>query len=128
MSFHPHRKLTAWLGLFAIWLGLVMPMVSQSVQRHLNPILSLSVCLADSESGGHAITLNVDQSRYHQITAKACGYCGLLASHPPIPYFTTLLAVAGINYALVAATVHHRVNLAPLFPPSFARAPPHLFS
>jgi hypothetical protein len=126
MSFHSHRKLTAWLGLFAIWLGLVMPMVSQGVQRHLNPILSLSVCLADNESDSHVITPDTEQSRHHQITVAACGYCGLLASHPPIPYFAIPLAVAGINYALVAATAYHRINLAPLFPPSFARAPTHL--
>jgi hypothetical protein len=128
MSFHSHRKLTAWLGLFAIWLSLAMPMVSQAVQRHLNPILSLSVCLADSESNGHAITLHTDPSRYHQITAAACGYCGLLASHPPIPYFATTLAAAGINDALLDATPDHWVIAALRFSPSFARAPPHLFS
>lgn len=128
MSFHSHRKLTAWLGLFAIWLGLVMPVVSQGVQRHLSPVLSLSICVADSESDGHAITLDTEQSHYHPITAATCGYCGLLASHPPIIYITAPLPVAGINYALIAATLYHRVSLAALFPPSFARAPPHLFS
>ena len=128
MSFHSHRKLTAWLGLFAIWLGLVMPMVSQGVQRHQNPVLSLSVCAADSESDGHGITLDAEHSRYHQITVAACGYCGLLANHPPVPYIAVPPPMAGINYALIAATPHHRVSLASLFPPSFARAPPLLFS
>lgn len=79
------NRMTAWLGLFAMWLIFFAPIVSQSlVALDLN-LPFVSICSA----GGQADS--VDHSPASHL--NACGYCDLLMNHglaappalPPLP-------------------------------------------
>jgi len=82
---------TAWLGLIAMCLIVLAPLVSQLVMAHRALQPESALCSA-SLSGGE-----VKQSS-HTVSLSACGYCDLLASHtamPPIAAVTLpLLAIA----------------------------------
>jgi hypothetical protein len=88
-----HRRLTAWLGLFAIWLIVLAPTVSRMLetQRHL-PAL---ICSASGLANGHHNTSAADI--HDDDPLQACDYCGLLAHNtvlltaPPAQLTVTLL-------------------------------------
>lgn len=129
MSLRSHNKLTAWLGLIAMWLGLVMPIVSYGMQGHDEPALNLSYCYADGHQGvqGAEVDRGVQDS-HSTLNLKACGYCGLLAQHMPLPQVPHLPVAASGRYLPSAATTF-RVAYPPVaYAPAHPRAPPVLFS
>jgi Protein of unknown function (DUF2946) len=88
-----HPKLTAWLGLFAICLAVLMPIASQSwINAHrLDRDVDAAFCsavAADARSSG--------PSTLHALHLDACGYCSLLAHSPAIG--------AALHASSVAAT------------------------
>ena len=131
MAFSKHRKFTAWVGLLAIWLAVLMPAISQSVQHEQGRELSLSICLPGQASSQLSLDLNTDADPGHHPqtdhSLKACAYCGLLAAHAPLAH-----AVAGVQAGVAAwrpsatppaATVAAAV---PEYPFAQPRAPPLL--
>ena len=77
MIAYRRNRLTAWLGIFAMWLIVFAPIVSQGlVSRDPNTPFA-RICSADGPPGGgnHA----------HTIHLNACGYCDLLMHHVPAP-------------------------------------------
>ncbi|MCF7694954.1 DUF2946 domain-containing protein [Mycetohabitans sp. B2] len=118
----PHRrtqKLTAWLGLTAIWLIVVMPLASQWLShagRGVDTVLCSAATTGERASahgsahvGGHL---------------DACGYCSLLAHSPAIgaPQVATLMlqrqraATLPVSEGVPRPTSRHLV--------SYPRAPP----
>lgn len=129
MALSKHRKFTAWAGLLAIWLAVLMPAISQSVQREQGRELSLSICLPGQASSQLSLDLTADPGHHPQTdhSLQACAYCGLLAAHAPLAH-----TVAGVQAGVAAwrplaapgaATV---TAAAPEYPFAQPRAPPLL--
>ena len=119
MVLRSRKHLTAWLGLIAMWLVVLAPIVSQLViAAHRDDASTAVLCSAvqppaDSDHAGHADPL------------AACGYCDLLADHmvmptiPPAPLVLVMLLVA-----LAVASLSVRFTPLGAFPSGRPRAPP----
>ncbi|MBB2984551.1 hypothetical protein FHX57_006354 [Paraburkholderia tropica] len=111
-------RTTAWLGLIAMWLVVLAPLVSQLVmaERAHQPVAAL--CSAAEP---------VDSTLHHTLDSalSACGYCDLLATHtavPPLPVVIPAL-FALVIAALVPALISRFTPLG-AFPSGRPRAPP----
>ncbi len=72
------RKLTAWLGMLAIWLAVVAPLVSQaSMRAHALP--DAVVC-----GTGHEGEPAPMGAAHHALHLEAGGYCGFFAHTPAL--------------------------------------------
>ena len=115
----PSRKhLTAWLGLIAMWLIVLAPVLSQLVVAARAGAPAVTLC-----SAPHASSSTVHASHGDPLTA--CSYCDLLADHvamptlPPSPMaFVMLVAIAAI------AVLSTRFTPLGAFPSGRPRAPP----
>lgn len=119
MALRSRKHLTAWLGLIAMWLIVLAPIVSQLVvAAHRDDPTAAPLCSAVQPAADSAHVTPADP-------LAACGYCDLLADHiampavPPSPLVFVML--------LVCVTVPVlSVRLTPLgaFPSGQPRAPP----
>ena len=118
MTFRFRKHLTAWLGLVAMWLIVLAPVVSQLVvaARADDPTVTLCSALRAPSNTAHAA---------HGDPLAACGYCDLLADHvamptlPPSPMaFVMLVAIAAV------AVLSTRFTPLGAFPSGRPRAPP----
>ncbi len=112
------RRLTAWLGLVAVWLLVLMPLASQLAEAAAAHRPDAPICTSTQPAGGHG------GPRHDALSA--CGYCTLAASHacapPGAPRLTSLPALVRRAPALArTATPRPFPTLAAL-----ARAPPAL--
>jgi hypothetical protein len=111
------KHLTAWLGLIAMWLIVLVPVASQLVaSAHAHEPVA-AVCSAAQPADAQ-----------HDASADplgACGYCDLLATHPAVPSVPPLALSITVLVALTAATVLS-TRFTPLgaFPSGRPRAPP----
>lgn len=98
------QKLVVWACLFAIWLGILMPTVAQSLKAAGTIQIYGEICtaagLVSADPGDSG-----KSSAPHADHWSACGYCTLLAGSPPPTAALELLFNA-------TATVAHA---APLF-------------
>ncbi|MBR8192825.1 DUF2946 domain-containing protein [Burkholderia vietnamiensis] len=71
------NRLTAWLGIFAMWLIVIAPSVSRGLAARDADTPIAPICSVDRQSDAdqHAPAVHFD----------ACGYCDLLAHHVPAP-------------------------------------------
>jgi hypothetical protein len=116
-----HTRLTAWLGLIAMCLVVLAPLVSQWVVAEHRDDADAALCSAVHGSS------NAERST-HDDPLAACDYCGLLASHvaisappPSPPLLITLVVMA------VVPVLSTRFTPLGAFPSGRPRAPP-LFS
>lgn len=123
-------RLTAWLGLLALWLGLAAPVVTQMLaarESAASPAVSFAeLCSTHAARAMHALAGDSGEagpqpSTHHD---KSCGYCGFLAHHLPL---------AGSGFSVPRAsmafgpTVHARAlgfRLVARFSPNRPRGPP----
>jgi DUF2946 family protein len=120
MIFHAHKRLTAWLGMFAMCLIVCVPLVSQLVMA----------AHADEPNAVFCSALQTDAQGAHHMSADpltACGYCDLLSDHVAVPAVPLLLPVLIVLLVAVAAAVLS-TRFTPLgaFPSGRPRAPPFL--
>jgi Protein of unknown function (DUF2946) len=118
MTTRTRNRLTAWLGLIAMWLIVVAPLVSQLVvSAHAEqPVAPICSATQTGDTFAHA---HADDS------LGACGYCDLLATHaampsvPPAARSTPLMAA-------IAVVLPAPTRFTPLgaFPSGRPRAPP----
>ncbi|HEY4296187.1 MAG TPA: DUF2946 domain-containing protein [Paraburkholderia sp.] len=101
MSLSTRRRLTASLGLIAMWLVVLVPLVSQLiVAARVSDPITAPLCSVVPPAPGSAHNLQ------HTDLLTACGYCDLLANHPAAPavpppmLFFVVLIVATIVPAL----------------------------
>jgi hypothetical protein len=102
------KHFTAWLGIIAMWLVVIVPTVSQlvaaaGVQDLVLPICSLSF---DGSGQQEMVVHHVPTGDQHSSQAgdlSACGYCNLLEHHatlptvmPPQPAAMPLVVVATV--------------------------------
>lgn len=132
------RRLFAWLGLVAMCLAIGMPVVSQVMAAHRAEQarwLDVALCRVDgplsSKSASSASAMHDSHEASmphasHDSAGDVCGYCSLLANHPPLTMASFTGAVA---FAWVARAGPVGDTLAPsprlAFAPP-ARAPPAL--
>jgi hypothetical protein len=117
MSVHARKHLIAWPGLFAMWLIVLAPLVSQIVATHRDVATESVLCSAVQPSASNTL-------HDHGNRLAACGYCDLLADHatvPPTPAALPTLFVLGAP-AVMALSLRH-VPASP-FADARPRAPP----
>jgi hypothetical protein len=80
--------LASWSGLFAIWLALVAPVVTQLLPESAQDGALSSISSLSTMCSAHLATASTgdaqDHSAPHGHHAKWCGYCNLFAHHPPL--------------------------------------------
>lgn len=113
------NHLTAWLGLIAMWLIVLAPVVSQLVvaARDGEPVAALCTVTAPSADTQHAQGSGM----------IACGYCDLLATHSALPTLTAPLFILVMLVTSAALPILFS-SFTPLgaFPTGRPRAPPIL--
>ncbi|VXB96925.1 conserved hypothetical protein [Burkholderia sp. 8Y] len=105
MTRNARNRFVAWLGIAAMWLAIVAPVISQSIAARneaLDPEAAL--CTVDTlatvlaPGGGHVshhashadtdehVGLHDARAAHHDTAGHldACAYCGLLAHHLPV--------------------------------------------
>ncbi|KVL50977.1 hypothetical protein WS99_16890 [Burkholderia territorii] len=117
---HRYRHLTAWLGVFAIWLAIAAPLVSQwRIAQAATP--DAIVCSA--EHGAHRAP-DAGPAHDHALHLDACGYCGFFA-HSPAIGGTAAVSFAFVPARAVSAAAPHAVAArADRYPRAYPRAPP----
>jgi hypothetical protein len=119
MNLRRHARITAWLGLIAMWLVVCVPLVSQLVvaSRADEPIAALCSAVAPVDAPHH------DASAANPLSA--CGYCDLFATHTAMPSVPPVVVRMLVLIAVVIAPVLS-TRFTPLgaFPSGRPRAPP----
>jgi hypothetical protein len=143
-SFHRTRSRStdarhgAWLGLFAMWMIFVGPLISQTLPSMAAPAMtmSMSMPMGVSMSMGSSLQASADSSHDHDHGQQGelhalwekCGYCSLLFHSPaagntsPTSLFT---ALAPATAAVPRSLRGHRQPLALFI--AGPRAPPALY-
>ncbi|MCA8085241.1 DUF2946 domain-containing protein [Burkholderia cenocepacia] len=117
---HRHRHLTAWLGLFAIWIAIAAPLVSQwRIAQAATP----EAIVCSTEHGAHRSS-DASGMHDHALHLDACGYCGFFAHSPAIGAsaatsvaFIPVVSVSVVALPAVAARGDR-------YPRAYPRAPP----
>ncbi|MGF6771512.1 hypothetical protein P3T18_003999 [Paraburkholderia sp. GAS199] len=130
MTLRARNRMTAWLGLVAMWLVVFAPVVSQLLvsNRAHEPIAILCSALQspDSNPGAHAAPGQPAPVHLsHDDAFGACGYCHLLEHHVPIPGVAVVATPAALALSGVAPPVLS-TRFTPLgaFPSGRPRDPP----
>ena len=119
MSPRTRKHLTAWLGLIAMWLIVLAPLVSQLVvsARSDDPAAA-TLCSATRSTADSAHVTHGDP-------LAACGYCDLLANHVAIPSLPGFpLAFVALLLIVAAQALSTRFTPPGIFPSGRPRAPP----
>lgn len=125
-----HTRLTAWLGLLALWLGLAVPVVTQMLAASENaalPAVSFAEsCSAHTARAIHALADDSGEAAPKSSTHhdKHCSYCGFLAHH--LPLASGGFDVARASTAFVPAVRARSLGFRPIarFSPNRPRGPP----
>ncbi|PXW23857.1 Protein of unknown function [Paraburkholderia caballeronis] len=120
MFFRARNRMTAWLGLIAMWIVVLAPLVSQLVvSAHMDDPATAALCSVVQPVAGDA------HDSQHGDLLAACGYCDLLADHPALPAVVgpTLLLIVLIA-AVVVPALSTRFTPLGAFPSGRPRAPP----
>lgn len=90
-------RVTAWLGLFALALALCAPLVSQlRASAAARERAFMAICSAtDNVSATHPGVYSPPATHLDR-----CGYCGLLAGHPPLHYTAPMPRPLVVRHAL----------------------------
>jgi hypothetical protein len=130
MTPRSRNRLTAWLGLIAMWLVVFAPIVSQTLasNRAQEPIAALCSALAPAgpavtDHAGAASAMPVHLS--HDDAFGACGYCHLLQHHVAMPAVaSTEPAVAVVIAGTAPPALSTRFTPLGAFPSGRPRGPP----
>ena len=128
---HSRNRMTAWLGLVAMWFIVFAPVVSQLLvsQRANEPIAALCSALqprdlsAAISHSGYTNPAPVHLS--HDDAFGACGYCHLLGHHVAMPTLEATTPLAGFAIAGTAPpALSTRFTPLGAFPSGRPRDPP----
>ncbi|WP_321782437.1 DUF2946 domain-containing protein [Paraburkholderia sp. J94] len=119
MKLRKHALLTAWLGLVAMWLIVLAPLVSQLVAAHQAHQPDAALCSAMQPATAPHLS--------HDDAFGACGYCNLLEHHVAMPSVAVPALTLGFIVAdALVATLSTRHTPFGAFPSGRPRAPPSL--
>jgi hypothetical protein len=119
MTLQRYARLTAWLGLVAMWLVVCVPLVSQLViaSRAHEPVAALC-----------SVAAPLDASSHHDPapgSLSACGYCDLLATHAAMPSVPpAAVPVLMLAVSMVVPVLSVRFTPLGAFPSGRPRDPP----
>jgi len=118
----------AWLGLFAMLMIFVGPLISQgaSLAHGMNYPMSMAGMACDDMSGMSQASHQTSADKHHDLMIwEKCGYCSLLFQHPPLTESNVFIARLGVPPSLFLL-IHFTPEqaTAPVFPGARARAPP----
>ncbi|ABC34895.1 DUF2946 domain-containing protein [Burkholderia thailandensis] len=123
------RKLTAWLGMLAIWLAIVAPLVSQANARPAAPRSNAVICgdehgARPAAAGGAQAGTAHDGVAHHALHLDACGYCAFFAHSPAIG--AAAPSLSSIHVAAVAPSAFSGAVAPSLerYTRAYPRAPP----
>jgi hypothetical protein len=118
MTLRARKRLTAWLGIFAMCLVVLVPLVSQLVMSAHAGSPDAAICSALTPNGGDTHQAKGDP-------LAACSYCDLLANHVAVPTVPPVLPLLIVLIAMAAVPVLS-TRFTPLgaFPSGRPRAPP----
>jgi hypothetical protein len=137
MTRNARNRFVAWLGIAAMWLAIVAPVISQSMASRnaaLDPHAPL--CTVDTLAGvvshadehaAHAEEVGANAPASHHDAAShfdACSYCGLLAHHLPVASAATHFVARVERVTRVASIAHVSVVCTKSFNAACPRAPP----
>ncbi|AOI90480.1 DUF2946 domain-containing protein [Burkholderia pseudomultivorans] len=89
-------RATAWLGLFALVLALVAPLISQLRASAIDPHAPFAAICSAS---GNPFAAHPEPHAPSGTHVDRCGYCGLLAGHPPLQYAVSFCASPAVRHA-----------------------------
>lgn len=120
MNHRSRKHLTAWLGVVAMWLVVLAPIMSQRVLAAQRDDRAAVLCSAAQPSNGAGHLVQHD-------SLAACGYCDLLADQPALPGLPPSPLVR-VTLIVIAAVPALSIRHTPLgaFPSGRPRAPPAL--
>ncbi|HTH60942.1 MAG TPA: DUF2946 domain-containing protein [Paraburkholderia sp.] len=120
MSLRTRYRLTAWLGLIAMLLIVIAPIVSQlSVAPRIDDAATAALCSGTPPSAPTA------HAAHRADPLAACGYCDLLANHPAMPAAPApMLFLVVLIAATIAPTLCTRFMPLGAFPSGRPRGPP----
>ncbi|NKJ50501.1 hypothetical protein CIC12_28010 [Burkholderia sp. SG-MS1] len=133
MTLRSRNRTTAWLGLFAMWLVVFAPLVSQMLMagRAHEPIAALCSALQPSGASEAGLVAQAAHSApepvhlSHDDAFGACGYCHLLEHHVAMPTVDAVEPPAALVLAGTAPpTLSTRFTPLGAFPSGRPRAPP----
>ncbi|BAN23109.1 DUF2946 domain-containing protein [Caballeronia insecticola] len=84
MARNARNRFVAWLGIAAMWLAIVAPVIGQTLAAR-DPQAAL--CTVDAHEAHGAVAQDDAAPAGHHDAAShfdACAYCGLLAHHLPV--------------------------------------------
>lgn len=112
---------TAWLGLFAMLLIVLAPLVSQLIVAHRAEQPEAALCSVTSPGAA-------SNHGTHGGILSACGYCDLLATHVAVPTLP-VVSLPMLTLVVVASVTERFTRFTPLgaFPSGRPRAPPSLY-
>lgn len=98
MTRNARNRFVAWLGIAAMWLAIVAPVISQTLAARVADDPQAVLCAVDASHNEHD-QHDAAPASHHDVAGHldACSYCGLLAHSP--------LIAAGIAHQ-VARTDH----------------------
>ncbi|MDR5820127.1 DUF2946 domain-containing protein [Caballeronia sp. LZ043] len=133
MTRNARNRFVAWLGIAAMWLAIVAPVISQTLAARAAADDPLAALCAVSPSGqaAHATSALLpshDAASHHEDAGHfdACSYCGLLAHHLPVVPGTTPQAARIERVARVAPRAQIVSIHSKAFNAARPRAPPVL--
>jgi len=131
------NRFVAWLGIAAIWLAIVAPVISQTLasrQQGVDP--QAAICSADAlaqivssalSSTPHSAIQRNEQAGHHMAGADsfdACSYCGLLAHNVPLASAPPAALVRVERVTRLAAAPVAQIVHVKSFNAASPRAPP----
>ena len=146
MTRNARNRFVAWLGIAAMWLAIVAPVISQSIAAR-NAALdteAAAFCTVDTlpsvfstadEHAHHHADADANEPAAHASHAgagshaghfDACSYCGLLAHHLPVVPAASHAVASMERIARVTPVVPIRVVTTKSFNAASPRAPPVL--
>lgn len=119
------NRFVAWLGIAAMWLAIVAPVVSQTLAaRHASDDPQAVLCAVEA----HASNAPRDAAHagHHDAASgfDACAYCGLLAHHLPIAVGVAHEVASADRVTRVAMGADLGIVAAKSFNTARSRAPP----
>ncbi|AQG98601.1 hypothetical protein A9R05_06955 [Burkholderia sp. KK1] len=138
MTRNARNRFVAWLGIAAMWLAIVAPVISQTIaERAAANDPQAVLCAVDASqadegdaahAGGHASSHAGNHAGNHDAASHfdACSYCGLLAHNLPVAVGFGHDAVRIERVTRVVASVHSRAVVSKSFNAASPRAPPVL--
>jgi len=122
-----HRRLTAWLGLIAMWLVVIAPTVSRLAYTSRDLVVPVCAATGGAQQPG-ASFYRIHVGGQHDAPANplnACGYCSLFA-HSAVLLSIPPAAPAVLLLALLPLVVPRRTRFTPFsaFPSGRPRDPP----